>query len=187
MSRKVYEENIAYLLMAIKYCIEKRLFLPGLILLYSGIDVFAWLNRAESQQDVHQRDFEEFVNKYILPDSGIRCDSVDLYSARCGIVHSFTAESRKVRKGKAKRILYAWGKARAENFQELIDFSGNSSTITLHINKLYEAFLMAISRFNEDLRNNPKKAKIVYERADKFFINLPPLKKNKLLSAKEGK
>ena len=46
MSQEIYVENIANLFVAIKHCLENKLFMPGLILLYSGIDIFAWSNSA---------------------------------------------------------------------------------------------------------------------------------------------
>ena len=143
---------------------------------YSGIDIMAWLNRPYSQPDVCQKDFEEWVKKYLLPGSGIQCAPTDLYSARCGIIHSFTYESKKAREGKAKKIVYAWGTAKAEDFQEVIDSIRDFNIITLHINKLHEAFLMGVKRFIQSLSDDSKKAKIVYKRANKFFTSLPPLK-----------
>lgn len=141
----------------------------------------AWLNRPYSQPDVCRKDFEEWVKKYLLPGSGIQCNSIDLYSARCGIIHSFTYESKKTREGKAKKIVYSWGTAKAEDFQELIDSIGDFSTITLHINMLHEAFLMGVKHFIQSLSDDSKKAKIVYKRANKFFTNLP-LSKNKKIN-----
>ena len=34
---------------------------------------------------------------------------LDLYAARCGVLHTYTMDSRLSTEGKAKRILYAWG------------------------------------------------------------------------------
>ena len=60
----------------------------AMILVYSGIDAFAWLNRPGNIEDVRRTDFEQWVDTYLLPDSGLNCSSSDLYAARCGLVHS---------------------------------------------------------------------------------------------------
>lgn len=41
MSQQIFEDNIKDLIAAIKSCMKNRLFLPSLILSYSGIDIMA--------------------------------------------------------------------------------------------------------------------------------------------------
>lgn len=128
---------------------------------------------------MERSDFIEWVEKYLLPNSGLLCNAIDLYSARCAILHSYTSKSKLSCEGKAKEILYAWGTGRAEDLQELVKLSGKFSIIALHIEKLIKAYQIAVERFKQHLSNNPQKANIVYERAQKFFSNMPPLKVKK--------
>ncbi|MGD0775521.1 MAG: hypothetical protein ABSC05_22120 [Candidatus Solibacter sp.] len=112
------------LIIAIDYCFEKRLIAPTLALLYSGIDTMAWLGLPDDRQDVTGEDFVQWTDRYLLPDSGISCTALDLYSSRCGIVHSMTGESRAIRRGVAQRVFYAWGNHRAEDLQQILDRIG---------------------------------------------------------------
>jgi hypothetical protein len=83
---------------AIDLCFQERLITPTLALLYSGIDTMAWLGVPDNREDVTGNDFTRWADHYLLPDSGLACTSLDLYSSRCGIVHSMTAESRTIRR-----------------------------------------------------------------------------------------
>ncbi len=164
--------------MAIEGCLKTRLATPGLLLLYAGIDIMAWLNRPESHPDVRRSDFIGWADKYLLPGTGLACSAIDLYAARCSLLHSYTAESRLTREGDAKQIFYAWGVGRAEDLQGLIDYVGTHSAVAVHIEHLFDAFRLGVERFKEALSNDPDQANLVYKRADKFFSNIPPLSIN---------
>lgn len=91
---------------AIERCLEDEYFESAMILVYSGIDAFAWLNRPDNIDDVRRLDFEEWLNTYFLPGSGFTCTASDLYGARCGLVHSNTSESRLNRQDRAHKVFY---------------------------------------------------------------------------------
>jgi hypothetical protein len=86
-------------------CIAANLNTAALILLYSGIDVASWLC-AEQPDGSIQNYFVAWVEKYILPTSRFKCSSLDLWAARCGIVHTLSPSSRLARQGKVREILY---------------------------------------------------------------------------------
>lgn len=176
MSSEALFKNILNIFKAIEFCIENKYFLPSLTLLYSGIDFMAWLDRPKSKPDVQGSDFIGWVEKYLLSDSGISCNGADLYSARCAIIHSYTAESKKTREGKAQKVYYCWGEAKVEDLQELINFKGNSSTVALHIEELFKSFRKAYASFAKEIIKDYKKMMIIIQRSDKILANLPPLK-----------
>jgi hypothetical protein len=162
---------VQQLIIAIDCCFEKRLIAPTLVLLYSGIDTMAWLGLPNNQQDVTGEDFIQWTDRYLLPDSGIPCSSLDLYSSRCGIVHSMTGESRAIRRGVAKRIFYAWGNHRAEDLQQILDRIGQP-ILAVQLDTLVTAFRIAIDRFvrasEQDLELNGR----VGARLDKIFTSM---------------
>jgi hypothetical protein len=177
MTKQLYENNyknmMEELLSTIEACFKAQLILPGLILLYSAIDIMAWLNRDESHADSRRSDFIHWVNNYLLPHSELTCKANDLYSARCSILHSYTSESRMSRQGEAKKIYYAWGTAHAEHLQHFINLSSEKDcTIVLHIDTLFNAFRNGVQRFNNTLSSNPLMADSFYGRAGKFFTAL---------------
>src|SRR5207247_2169862 len=97
------------ILNAIALCLENRLAIPALMMIYAGIDGMAFVSLAEDRPDVHARDFKEWTNAYLLPDSNLPCSAEDLYAARCGLVHSQQVDSRLAREGKARHLWYLIG------------------------------------------------------------------------------
>ncbi len=170
MSKQSYETVTKELLSTIQDSLDNKRIAPALLLLYSGIDTMAWLSREESHLDVLLNDFENWVENYLLPDAGLACNAIDLYGARCSIIHSYTAESRLSRLGQARRIFYAVGNKNAEELQEYIDAANYPDTTALHVGDLFNAFRMGIERFNHTLANNPVLANLVHQRADKFLV-----------------
>lgn len=77
------------------------------MLLYAQIDIAASLNRPVSKSQVTREDFKNWVNQYLLPNSNLDCSADDLYAARCGLLHTYMAESKASRAGKAKQTFYA--------------------------------------------------------------------------------
>jgi len=174
MTRQALESNLKDLLTAVHLCLESRLPLSALALLYMGIDTMAWLDRAPDHLDVRRDDFVAWVDTFLLPGSGLHCSAIDLYGARCGILHSLSAESRLYRDGKAKRLYYAWGDAVSSDLDDRLHRSAPAATdLVIHINDLIAGFASALHAFAEHLDANPDKASTVYQRAGKFFANLP--------------
>jgi len=165
---------------AMQLCFDKQLLISGLILLYSGIDAMGWLNRPKHKADSDRDDFIEWADKYLLPKLKYSCRAIDLYSARCRFLHSYTGDSALVRKGEASYIFYVWGTAEPEALQYLIDKSPTLRKKTrpimvLHIDDLFGAFKEATEHFQKDLTKDLAHAKIVYERVtQKYYVGLPP-------------
>ena len=116
MAKNIYENNIHELLKAIDACFKGKESLSGLILLYSLIDIMAWLSRDQHDADSTKSDFIRWVEEFLLPGSSLACTAEDLYSARCSIIHSYAPEwgSSMSRRSEVKKIHYIWGKASKE-------------------------------------------------------------------------
>jgi len=175
MSEQAIETNINELIGAIQLTLEAKKHLPTLILIYSAIDVLAWLNRPHANLDVTRNDFILWVDQFMLPGSSLRCSATDLYSARCGVVHSYQAESNLTRKGKAKQVWYAWGEGNATRLMTRIQQAQlEKKVVAVQIEVLFDTLKEGFSRFLKALETNPAHAKVVYERGtNKFFSNIP--------------
>lgn len=174
MSDDILEKNFFGLLTSIDSCFKDKHILPGLILLYAHIDIVASLNRPSSKEEGTRKDFKDWVNEYLLPDSNLNCSADDLYAARCGLVHAYMAEARDTRSGAAKQIFYAWGTADGTVLQEHIEKKGlQSQAVIVHVHDLLEALCTGLDRFMESLTQDPQKAQLVQERSRKFFGNIP--------------
>jgi hypothetical protein len=173
MTKQLYEHNMEELTNTIETCARTRLLLPGLILLYSGIDIMAWLNRDESYAGDKRSDFIQWVKSYLFPGSALCCTAEDLYSARCSVL-PYTSESTTGLEGEPKEIFYAWGESRDEPFQRYMAISrAKDKTIVLHVYTLVDAFKSGVRRFNSRLSNDISLSRLVYKRSNGFFTNIP--------------
>ena len=165
------EKILDNIIKSIELCLNAKLQISSLILLYSGIDIIAWLNRPASKERVTRKDFIRWVDDYLSPNINIKYEAIDLYAARCAIVHSYSFSSRLSKKGEAKEIYYSWGKANIKSLQNDIDRRSKKSAVAIHINDLLKAFKEGIEKFKLSIKNDKEKEKIVCGRANKYFFN----------------
>lgn len=180
MKAKNLKRQLFFICEAVDLCMSKRLITPSLILLYSGIDILGWLEYGDSLQS--DLSFRNWVDFYMLPLSGSSCNSTDLYGARCGLIHTFSPDSRLSKKKKARKLLYAWGTSEIYALSKMIDLANMNDYVSVKIEILIEAFKSGIESFIVDLGKKPEKAQSVYDRADKFFTNMTEEEKNTLLN-----
>jgi hypothetical protein len=177
MIRLVFESAASELVQAIDVLSESQLRVPALLLLYAGIDMMASLDRPESSLEVKSSDYVKWAETYLLPGTHLECTAEDLYAARCGLLHTYMAESRRSREGKARQIWYAWGDASAEELQARIDRADAPPAVAVHVDDLSSAFRLGVERFKQSILDDSERADLVYDRAGKFFGDLPVLRK----------
>jgi hypothetical protein len=131
----------------------------------------ASLGLPDDQEDVRGEDFVKWTDQYLLPGCGIACTAVDLYSSRCGIVHSMTAESRKIRQGAAREVLFAWRPHRAEDLQQIGDRL-NRPICAVQVDALIQAFHIATDRFVQASQLDPELGQRVSKRQKKILVNI---------------
>lgn len=140
-----FENNYKQMLDAIKLCIELNLQLPALTLIYSMIDIFAY--RCYGNIEVQAR-FIKWIKEYMYKEKNLNIEPIDLYSARCAILHTLTPNSKLIKDNKANVIVYAWGDADLKTLEE-----GNknidNNLKAIHINDLYESLRLGILRFEK--------------------------------------
>lgn len=124
MPNQLFEENLAGHLRAIQLCLENHLRLPAVTLIYTGIDVVSNLGRPEGKEQANRHDFEARAEKYMACVSRLGVSGRDLYAARCGVVHSYTFNSRLSRNQEARRIIYAWGCATTDKPNAILSSLG---------------------------------------------------------------
>ena len=158
--KNIYRMNrIAYhlseRLTAIELCFAQDCVLSGLTLLYSGIDSAAWLFSPRSQLDVKRFDFVQWCDKYMIPGSDLPCSGVDLYAARCALLHTYTARSKLSREGKAKKLFYAHGEIQLnQHINDMTDEARRTSYL-VHVSSLLAAFRNGVAGFFSDIAVDP--------------------------------
>src|SRR2546429_1002151 len=91
-------------------CLDSGLREDALTLIYSAVDTLGFVNSPSNQKWASEDSFEKWSDQYLLPALrpvlGEPLRSVDLYSARCGILHTSSSSSRLGASGNAREIWY---------------------------------------------------------------------------------
>ena len=165
----VLRNNIKTLISAIEDCRDRKQTLPCLNLIYCGIDIVASLERSKIEGTASA--FQRWTNDYLLSEKYFGCSSKDLYGARCGVVHTFTSASDHSRTGKARQVIYAWGKASVADLQIITQTIGRSD-IVIHLDELIKAFKIGVNKYFSELSKDPKRTKMAATNAGVWFINM---------------
>jgi hypothetical protein len=98
--------------------------------------------------------FKALVKKYLLPeDPSLTFSETDLWGARCGVLHTFTAGSRLANHGHAKEIVYYTGDKSGPDAQQLLSFvqTRTKTYIAANLDDVQIAFLKGMHKFATDL------------------------------------
>ena len=152
---------------AITLCYKNKFINPVLILIYSTMDTLSYLDRINDKETVKKR-FTRWVDTFLLlSNSKLKCSSIDLYAARCGMIHSSTAESDLSKSGKAKEIYYARGKN--DKLTDIIKRQKKEGKIVVvKIPELFLEFYNAYLGYLKYLRTNDK-LQLFIERVNKLM------------------
>jgi hypothetical protein len=143
---------------------------PALLLIYAAMDILASIERQPS--DKVGPSFTSWVKRYALKARPLLCTPTELYSARCGILHTLTPESDLVRAGKARRIVYAWGSAAPPDLQEAARRQTRSDIVVLHIEDLRWAFLEGTKLWFQEIHSDTARLNIVEAATGLWFVNV---------------
>ena len=171
MSESVLLSNLMMLAAGIDSCVQQKNTLSALILLYAAIDAAGWLD--SEQPNATRRSFMSWTQRYLLQATALDCTAIDLYAARCGLLHTFTPESQLASEGEARYICYAWGDARVEAMKAIIGRMGKAECyVAVHFGDLYEAWQQGLVAFTQDLDADPERKARVFLKATKFFTSM---------------
>jgi hypothetical protein len=162
--------NTRDLLAAIRLCLTNHLRMPALTLIYCGIDFMAALGQQSANKSKSKERFVLWADSNMDCQQRLGVSSIDLYAARCGIVHSYTIDSDLSEKGQACRILYAWGNADIEEPARFLQSLGCPEKI-IKIEALFEAFAHGVEMFGERLEHDPNFSSLVLKRSRKLFCD----------------
>lgn len=162
-------ENTIDLLAAIRLCLTNHLRMPALTLIYCGIDFMAALGQLS--EGANSKDgFVHWADSNMDCQQRLGVSGIDLYAARCGIVHSYTMGLSLSKKGQACRILYAWGNVDVEEPARVLQSLGCPEKI-IKIEVLFDAFSRGVEMFGERLEHDPNFSSLVLKRSRKLFCD----------------
>jgi len=169
MSRQAFARNLLEMQSGIEACLVKKAHLPTLVLLYSAIDVAAWLSNDDPTAKVGKR-FMAWVDEYLLKAKPFHCTSADIYGARCGLVHKLTPDSDMSDQGKARQVCYAWGSRNAGELQALTVHAGMADQyVFVQVEELYEAWQLGVGLLGQEMDRDPAREARILARSAKFF------------------
>lgn len=152
------DASLEEILDGIDACNNARLINSTLILIYSGIDAIASLEKLPGEKP---RDpFLRWVNAYLLPSKPLACTALELYGARCGLVHDMSADSDLSRKGSVRPVVYSFGGASPTVSQDASDVL-NRGYIAMDLTDLIEALRIGIHAYWQDVSASPQRAAAV--------------------------
>jgi hypothetical protein len=96
------------MLRGIEVMLEEQCLMSAVALIFSTIDSLSALDRPVEAQSTCREVFIKWANEYLLKPNLLHCTAIDLYAARCGVLHTYSAESDLTRIGKAKKLIYEW-------------------------------------------------------------------------------
>jgi hypothetical protein len=163
--------NYYQIITAIDYCISEKLIMLASVLIYSAIDSVSWIASDNGQQTVSDR-FQTWVNAWMLQKYPLPCTALELYAARCGILHTFTPESDLTKTKGVRRISYAWGKAQQKDLDESIKLTNYPGIVAVHVNDIVASFKNGFTDYIDALETDNVKRELFIEKADKHFANV---------------
>ena len=87
-------------------------------------------------------------------------------------MHTLTAHSELISKGRAKHLAYAWGPAKASDLQRALDRAYPGVCVAVHIGDLTEGLRVGTARMFAQADTDPVLAQRLVERGKRYFIGL---------------
>jgi hypothetical protein len=116
------------ILSTIDDCLKNERTIPALILFYTSIDNMA--NLAEnSGETISGVIFKNWVKKWMLDKYKLPCNEIDLWSARCGLLHQQISESNLTDKGLAREVFYCHGGANPLKLEIIISATRRNAVV----------------------------------------------------------
>lgn len=151
----------------IRFVLENNRYRAAVVLIYSGIDAMATLDRPEKAEKVNRKDFINWTETYMHFNSG-SVSGVELYSARCAILHNYGVCSGLTNQGMARKIGYVDNSA-----LDVMASPEVKGLLLLSIHGLADAFIKGVANYLKLLEDQPYKRKLVAGRLMQMIHIIP--------------
>jgi hypothetical protein len=149
----------------IRLLLEGAYLEAALKLVYSGIDTMAFLGLPADSVEVAGSDFINWCERYLRLPGQEKVSSVELYAARCGLLHCHSGESRSHRQGRA-RVLHYFDKGPPVLYRPDID----ANLVFVSAQAIVDSFFEAVDRFLIELFSEPNRAEVANTRLQNMFV-----------------
>ena len=141
----------------------------AVILILSGIDSMAYLAMPATQDDVTRSDFVRWAEQYIKFPCNEQLTGLDLYGARCAMLHNYGIASDLSRKGKCRQIGYMDRSVPEVRFEPKV----SRDLVLVSVPALADAFFSGVDKFLLDLFVDKKMASVAEQRLEKLVQAMP--------------
>jgi hypothetical protein len=162
--------NVTALFEAIDLMVEQQRILAALILIYAGIDAIASLDRRPGETS--QAAFLRWADAFLLRGGQLPCTAKELYGARCGILHTFSADSTLSRRGEVRRVVYARGHSVSRGALQEVVRRKQATDVALHLSDLQDAFRVGVSAFFIAVAKDDARLDAVLKKAGTWLIDV---------------
>ena len=154
----------------IKIVLENKSYRSAVILILTGIDTMAYLSMPAGKKNQDCHDFIEWVDRHILFEGKEKPTGLELYIARCVILHSYSDYSSLLNMGNCRTIEFT-----DQSNPDAIDYSPKESdkTVKVSVHALSDAFFKGLDRFFDYLFSNKEKVLAAEKGLDELMLNFP--------------
>jgi hypothetical protein len=167
---ELWSAKLEQLFQVINFSLEKGFWEPALILIYAGIDALAWLDRRSDSPDVSKSDFIGWCDRCLLLPADAELSAEDLYAARCGLVHTYTGESKLHRQEKVTKLFYSRKTPTGEVNLEQLNGNEHVWPLWVDIDLLVKRFRDGVARYREAVAADPQLTAKVYDRVNHSYL-----------------
>jgi hypothetical protein len=153
----------------IKLYIEHGHLSSAVKLIYAGVDSMAFLSMPPYKQSITKSYFVTWVEQYIHFAGNEQLTGLDIYGARCSMLHNHTIESELSRAGKCRKLGYADKMYPPIAYNPTID----KELVIVSIAALAEAFFAGIDKFLIDIFSDLPKGQVAEKRLNELVHYFP--------------
>lgn len=148
----------------VKFCFQNQRWIGGAQLLMSAIDITAGIERPAAKLDTDRADFIAWADKYLcLSGPEYSLTGLDVYAARCGLLHGYTTNAKLVRKGKA--VSLGW----VDRMDPPVRANEDKSLVIGSLSALFKAYLSGVADSLKRINGDEALAALVNERLQHMF------------------
>src|SRR5689334_18015901 len=107
----------------------------------------------------------------MLKGRSLDCSAIELYAARCGVVHTFSAKADLVEKRLARPIAYAWGPAEPSMLKAAASALERNECV-VHVRDLIDAFRGGLAEYLGELNDDPSREKRFRQAEGAWFAHM---------------
>ena len=167
----IHLSTFAKMFRASRICRQQGLDIPMLVLTYASIDTLAWAVFGNSIKSVRER-FVKFCDEYLMKCGNLECTSLELYAARCSVVHNLGWESDLSVAGKARSVFYSFGTDNPSLDQEAYDQNYPGKFVAVRADDLLDAVESSAASLASKAEIDPELRARLNEAAEKQFMSI---------------